>query len=71
MSTTPQTQPAPPIGDDLIWGAQAIADELGIPIDRVYYFVRKKKIPAAKLGPKTIVASRKALRRALTTVIAD
>jgi hypothetical protein len=67
-ATDPQLQSTPPLGDDLIWGAQAIADELGIPIDRAYYLIRKKRIPAAKLGQKTIVASRKALKRALTAI---
>ena len=53
------------IGDDLIWGAGAIADELGVPLQRVYYLIRTHRIPISKLGNKTIIASRRALRRAL------
>jgi hypothetical protein len=54
------------LSDDLLWGAAAIAAELGAPIDRVYYLIRTKKIPVTKLGPKTIIASRKKLQRALS-----
>jgi len=65
MSTTVDlAKPQPAINDDLLWGAQAIADEIGAPLDRVYYLIRKKKIPVTKLGPKTIIASRRKLRRA-------
>jgi hypothetical protein len=51
------------LSDDLIWGAQAIADELGIPLQRVYYFIRIGKLPVNKIGTKTIIASRRQLRR--------
>jgi hypothetical protein len=52
--------------DDLLWGAQAIADFLGVSVDRVYYLIRTKQLPIAKLGRKTVVASRKKLQRAMT-----
>ena len=54
------------LSDDLIWGAQAIADELNVPLQRIYYLIRTKKIPHTKIGPKTIIASRRQLRRALS-----
>jgi hypothetical protein len=54
------------IGDDLIWGAQAIADELGVSVQRIYYLIRTQKIPITKIGNKTIIASRKQLRRSLS-----
>ena len=54
------------LADDLIWGAGAIADELGVSIQSVYYLIRKRKIPVSKIGSKTIIASRRQLRRALT-----
>ena len=54
--------------DDLLWGAAAIAEYIGVPVDRVYYMVRKKKLPIAKLGEKSIVASRKELKRALAAI---
>jgi hypothetical protein len=55
--------------DDLLWGAQAIADFLGITVNRVYYLIREKKLPIAKLGAKTVVASRKNLQRAITDTL--
>jgi hypothetical protein len=58
-----------PIADDLIWGAASIAAELGVPLQRVYYLIRTNRIPIAKIGTKTIVASRRQLRRALTPAI--
>ncbi|HEY1490476.1 MAG TPA: hypothetical protein VGF90_05495 [Verrucomicrobiae bacterium] len=57
--------------DDLLWGAQAIADFLGIPVDSVYYLIRRKRLPIGKLGPKTIIASRKKLQRALNDQLKD
>jgi excisionase family DNA binding protein len=60
----------PPPADDLLWGGQAIADYLGISLDRVYYLIRTKRLPIAKLGRKTVVASRKKLQRALADTLA-
>jgi hypothetical protein len=56
--------------DDLLWGAQAIADFLGVSIDRIYYEIRVKRLPIAKLGKRTVVASKKKLQRALDTLAA-
>jgi excisionase family DNA binding protein len=56
-------------GDDLLWGAQAIADFLGVSLDKVYYLIRTKRLPIAKLGRKTVVASRKKLQRAITDTL--
>jgi predicted site-specific integrase-resolvase len=53
------------LADDLLWGAQAVADFLGIKVDRVYYFIRTGRLPIAKLGGKTVIASKKQLKRAL------
>jgi hypothetical protein len=65
MPTTPtnseDTRVAPQ--DDLLWGAQAIADFLGVPVDRIYYWLRIGRLPIAKLGSRTIVASRRKLLR--------
>jgi hypothetical protein len=50
---------------DLIWGVkgkQGIAAELGIPERRAYHLIHKNLIPHRKLGPKTIVAFRSALK---------
>jgi hypothetical protein len=65
--------------DDLLWGAQAVADFLGLTIDQVYYIIKRnadpetpedEKLPIAKLGKKTIVASRRKLQRALNDTLA-
>jgi hypothetical protein len=49
------------IGDDLLFGAQAIADEIGRPIRGVYHLLENGSLPAQKLGA-TWVASRSRLR---------
>jgi hypothetical protein len=63
---------------DLLWGGQAIADFLGWSVDKVYYHIRKnadpntpenEKLPIAKLGRKTVVASRKKLQRAIADTL--
>jgi hypothetical protein len=54
------------LSDDLIWGVageHGIAAELGIPASKAYYLVARGAIPVERLGHKTIVASRKQLRR--------
>jgi excisionase family DNA binding protein len=63
MSTIEDKQATP--SDDLLWGAEQVAAFLGISVDRVYYLIRTKRLPIAKLGRKTIVASKKKLQRAL------
>ena len=60
--TTKQTK----VGDDLVWGAEAIADELNLTVGQVYNLIRGKRIPIIKLSTKTIIASKRQLRRALT-----
>ena len=55
------------IRDDLLIGADAIAAELGVTVQVVYYFARKKKLPIGKLG-KNLIASRTKLRRALAAL---
>jgi hypothetical protein len=62
-----EKQPVP--SDDLLWGAQAIADYLGVTTDRVYYIIRTKRLPIKKLGHRTVVASRKKLQRAITDTL--
>jgi excisionase family DNA binding protein len=57
------------LGDDLLWGAQAIADYLGVNRAAVYHMIRTKRLPIAKLGTKTIVASKKRLQRAIDDAI--
>ena len=55
------------LGDDLVWGAEGIAQELGIEPSSVYYYHRKQLLPIRKLG-KSLVASRRALQRAFAAL---
>jgi hypothetical protein len=52
------------LGDDLIWGAEGLARELGINRRRGCYLLEKKLVPARKLGALWVI-SRNALRRHL------
>jgi hypothetical protein len=49
------------IAKDRLNGAQAIADFLGLPLFRVQTLIRKKLIPVAKDGHRSLYASRRAL----------
>lgn len=69
MSDIEKEKQATP-GDDLLWGAQQIAEFLGVSTNRVYYLVKEKKLPFSKLGRKTLIASRKKLQRALADTLA-
>jgi hypothetical protein len=60
---TEEIQKPERLADDLLVGAAAIAQELGISQDAVYYIHRKKRLPVGKLG-KNLIASRSKLRRA-------
>ena len=51
------------LADDLLVGAPAIAAELGITLDAVYYIAKMKRLPIGRLG-KNLIASRRKLRRA-------
>jgi excisionase family DNA binding protein len=59
--------PAP--SDDLLWGGQEVADYLGISLDRLYYLIRVKRLPVARLGRKTLLASKKQLSRAIADTL--
>jgi protein gp37 len=56
--------------DDLIWGVDGengIAAELNLPVSKVYYLIANGKppLPVRRFGHRTIVASRRELRRYL------
>jgi hypothetical protein len=61
------TKPEPVLPDDLMWGAQAIADYINRPVRTVYYLIGKGILPATKLGPRTIVARASELDRAFSS----
>jgi hypothetical protein len=50
------------LADDLLLGARAIANELGVDEHAVYYLAKMKRLPIGKLG-KNLIASRTMLRR--------
>ena len=52
--------------DDLVWGTQAIADEIGKTLTETQYLIRKQAIPVGRLGKKTLFASRRQLRQHFT-----
>jgi hypothetical protein len=65
---TPETESQTDrIGDDLLIGAQAIADELVVEPYQVNYIYRTKKLPIGKFG-KQYIASKKKLRSALAGI---
>ena len=54
------------LADDLIWGVEGengITAEIGRTPAQTYYLISKNKLPVKKLGHRTIIASRKELRR--------
>jgi hypothetical protein len=59
MTTGPKTIS---LRDDLLWGCQAIADELGLDRRAVFYLLQTGKLPAIKTG-NTWTTTRSRLRR--------
>lgn len=62
-------QPQERLADDLLIGATAISEELGVPRHDVYYLFKTKRLPIGKLG-KNLIASRRKLRRAAEALTA-
>jgi hypothetical protein len=56
----------PALNDDLLWGTKAIADFIGRSLVETQYLIRKGKITVGRTGPKTIIGSKRQLRRELT-----
>jgi hypothetical protein len=52
----------PKVADDLLWGVEAIAREIGQSARQVYWRLENGQLPAGKNG-QTWVASRETLRR--------
>lgn len=57
------------LADDMLIGAHAIADELGVEEHVVYYIHKMKRLPIGKLG-KNLIASRRKLRLAANRLTA-
>jgi hypothetical protein len=64
LATPAYAQPvkAEPLRDDLIWGVEGIAEEIGKSQRQVFHMISIGAIPAAKVGGR-IVASRSRLRQ--------
>jgi hypothetical protein len=58
-------RPAEKLADDLLFGADAIAQELGVDVRRAYYLLERKLIPCGKCG-SIWTASRRKLRQHFT-----
>jgi hypothetical protein len=50
------------LADDLLFGAQAIADEIGAPLRKTFHLLENGHLPADKLGA-TWASTRSRLRR--------
>ena len=57
------------LSDDLLFGAEAIAAELGLKPAQIYYIHKSKKLPISKFG-RMLVASRRKLQRAAAALTA-
>jgi hypothetical protein len=57
------------IADDLLHGATAIAEELGVSTRQVYHLAQTKRVPIGRWG-RTLIAFRSELRRAAKTLTA-
>jgi hypothetical protein len=58
----PHVHDAMPLAADVLIGAQAIADEIGIDVRQCFHWLQNKHIPATKTGA-TWTTTRSALRR--------
>jgi hypothetical protein len=64
------TDTSTPAAGDLLYGARAIADFLGITPKATYHLVEAKRIPSFKIG-KTICSRRSTLARAIEELEAE
>jgi len=73
MAPSAQSKPRPSLAEDLVWGVageNGIAAELGLKPIQAYYLIKLGKIPVRRFGHRTIVASRRELRRYLAGEVA-
>jgi hypothetical protein len=61
--------PQQQVADDILWGTQAIADEIGRTLSETQYLIRINALPVGRAGRKLIFASRRQLRARLTPKI--
>jgi hypothetical protein len=65
LSIGDSTMPNQDLSSDVLWGVDAIAKYIQRTTRQTYYLIAKRKIPAKKLGAKTIVARKSELDVAL------
>jgi hypothetical protein len=63
-------QPGIHLADDLVWGAEAIGQVLGINREKVYYLIKKNAIPVSRINKRTLVASRRRLMKWAAEILA-
>ena len=56
-----EKRPTDSLADDLLYGAEPIAEFLGLKKEQVFYLVRTGKLPVTRLGER-IVGSKTVLR---------
>jgi hypothetical protein len=54
MAMPPKLKPTTTLADDLLIGARAIADELGIPVRKAFNLLEGKHLPANKVGAQWV-----------------
>jgi hypothetical protein len=55
---------------DLLWGAKAISEFIGLPRHRTHYLIYSGKLPVKRIG-KQILASKSALRVYFADIMSD
>jgi hypothetical protein len=68
MPKEPTEQAAECLADDLLKGATAIGNYLGLKEDEIYYLHKKKKLPIGKCG-KHLISFRSKLERAMRALV--
>lgn len=53
---------------DILWGADAIARCINRSRSQTFYLIRKRRIPVKQIGPRTLLARKSELDRALAEV---
>jgi hypothetical protein len=51
--------------NDVLWGCASIAHYIGRTRSQTFYLIKKRRIPVKQIGPKTILARKSELDRAL------
>jgi hypothetical protein len=66
----PTVAPAKPLASELIWGVEAVAVEVGLPVRVAYHLLRTGVPPGQKIGGKWC-SSRSALHKQFAAVLGD